>query len=64
MKKNIKWTINLDMDFPNDWNDDDILFYLNESSWCADNLIVLLDNYSKQNGCICEICSAEIKGEI
>lgn len=62
MKKNIKWTINLGMDFPNDWNDDDILFYLNESSWCADNLIVLLDNYSKHNGCICEICSAEIKG--
>ena len=35
-----------------------IEFYLNDSSWCCDNLIEELQKYSKENGCICEICTA------
>ena len=58
---NIKWTINLPMTFPNNWDDDMIDFYLNNSSWCCDNLIDELQKYSDEHGCICDICHAEVK---
>ena len=48
------------MDFPSDWTIQDIEFYLNESSYCCDNLIDLLQQYSKQHGCICEITECRI----
>ena len=47
--KTIDWHIHLPMDFPTDWDDEMIEFYLNESSWCCDNLIDLLEEYSKEN---------------
>ena len=58
--KTIDWHIHLPMDFPTDWDDEMIEFYLNESSWCCDNLIDLLEEYSKENGCICSICEAKV----
>ena len=33
---------------------------MNKSSWCCDNLIDLLEEYSKENGCICSICEAKV----
>lgn len=58
--KKIRFVIDLHMDFPEDWDNDMIWFHLNESSWCADNLIDLLKEHSKKNGCICDICNAEV----
>ena len=58
--KIIQWKINLPMDFPAEWTDEQILFYLNNSSWCCDNLIKELQNYSKEHGCICDITTAQI----
>ena len=52
----IKIEIHLPMSFPDDWDDDMIRFHLNESSWCADNIIDMLENYSGEHGCICGIC--------
>ena len=43
------------MTFPDDWTDQEILFYLNESSNCCDNRIRDLEDYSEKNGCICSI---------
>lgn len=60
MIKNITWTIDLPMEFPDDWNYEDILFKLNESSWCCSNLISLLEKYHKSVGCLCGIARAEI----
>ena len=48
------------MNFPADWSDEQILFYLNDSSWCCDNLIEELQKYSKEHGCICDITKAQI----
>lgn len=48
------------MNFPADWTDEQILFYLNDSSWCCDNLIEELQKYSKEHGCICDITKAQI----
>lgn len=58
--KTIDWHISLPMDFPEDWDNEMIEFHLNESSWCCDNLIDLLEKYSKENGCICNICEAKV----
>jgi hypothetical protein len=38
---------------PEFWNDDDINFHLNESSWCADNIIDELLEQSERIGCLC-----------
>lgn len=58
--KNIEIKINLPMDFPSDWTIQDIEFYLNESSYCCDNLIQLLQNYSIKYGCICNIIECKV----
>ena len=58
--KSVKWVINIPMDFPSDWDDEMIEFHLNESSWCCDNLIDLLKDYSEKHGCICGICEAKV----
>ena len=60
MKKTINWNIKLPMEFPDDWDTGLIEFHLNESSWCCDNLIDLLQRYSEEYGCICNICEAEV----
>lgn len=62
--KTIQWTINLPMDFPSDWDNDMIEFYLNESSWCCSNLISKLEKYDEKNGCICGICEAKVAEKI
>jgi len=56
----VKVTINLPMDFPEDWTDEDIEFYLNESSSCCDNRIDDLRRYSETHGCICSITNHEV----
>lgn len=54
----VKLSINLPMSFPEDWTDEEILFYLNESSSCCDNRIDDLKDYSEKNGCICSITNS------
>ena len=58
--KNIEIKINLPMDFLQDWEKEQIEFYLNDSSYCCDNLIDLLQEYSKKYGCICSITSCKV----
>lgn len=60
-ERTVQWIIKLPMDFPTDWNSDEINFYLNDSSWCCDNLIDELKKYSEKYGCICNICEAEVE---
>lgn len=48
------------MDFPEEWNTNEIEFYLNDSSYCCDNLINLLQDYSKKHGCICNITECKV----
>ena len=59
-EKIIRITIDLPMKFPIGWDDRLIEFHLNESSWCFDNLIDKLDQYSEEHGCICKICNARV----
>ena len=54
-KKIIRITIDLPMEFPASWDNGMIEWYLNEGTYCLDNLIDELSNYSEENGCICRI---------
>ena len=58
--KNIEIRIKLPIDFPEEWNIQQIEFYLNDSSYCCDNLIDLLQKYSKTHGCICSITECKV----
>ena len=60
MTKTVRWTIDLPMEFDDDWDDDLIEFHLNESSWCASNIIQLLDEYDQNVGCLCNIAEAKV----
>lgn len=60
MKKTVRFTIDLPMEFPDEWDSHMINFYINESSWCCSNLIDLLDKYDEEHGCICSICKGEV----
>ena len=64
-KKNvvIRWTIDLPMKFPKDWDREHIEFHLNESSWSCDNLVFELHKYIKKNGSIDSICVGKVKKE-
>lgn len=59
--RTVKITIHLPMSFPSCWDDKQINFHLNDSSWCASNLISELDKYDDKHGCICNICKLEVK---
>ena len=59
-KRVVNINIKLPMEFPDEWSDDDIWFNLNESSWCWSNLISLLEQYSDEHGCLCNICEGVV----
>lgn len=58
--RTIQLTITLPMDFPSDWTDDDIEFYLNESSYCLSNVLDIVHKYEEEHGCICAISEAHL----
>lgn len=58
--RNIRITIDLPMEFPLLWDEEMIEFNLNESGYCADNLIGELQRYSSKNGCICQITKCKV----
>ena len=62
-KRTVRIQIMLPMEFPDDMDDWEINFKLNESSWCWSNLIELLDAYDTENGCICNICEGRVVPE-
>lgn len=47
------------MSVPVGWNEDLVEFWLNESSWCADNIISELESQAARMGCLCDTFSAE-----
>lgn len=58
--RKVRITIDLPMEFPEEWGDEAINFHLNGSSWCWSNLLNLLYNYASANGCLCNICEGEV----
>lgn len=59
-KKTIRITIDLPMDFPEDWDNEMIEFHLNDSSYCCNNLIDELEKHSNEVGCLCWITKCKV----
>lgn len=59
-KRTVRITIDLPMDFPVSWDNDMIEWHLNEGTYCLDNLIDELFDYSEENGCICQIAKCKV----
>ena len=62
-KKIIRITIDLPMEFPEEWDNDMIEWHLNDGTYCLDNFIDKLSDYSEENGCICEITRCKVVDE-
>lgn len=56
----MRFTIDIPVNVPHSWSKDDIDFRYNGGTWCADNLIDMLEDYESKNGCLCGITSAEM----
>lgn len=59
-KKTIRITIDLPMDFPSEWDNKMIEFYLNESGYCCNGIVDELENYIEENHCICMITKCKV----
>lgn len=59
----VAYTITMPREVPEDWDDDMVEFYLNESSRCADHFIADLAEYCEtlkaKGGCLCDSHVAE-----
>lgn len=54
----IKLEVEYVVDVPDSWEEDDIDFHRNESSWCSDNGIEeIQDMLKRTKGCLCGKCS-------
>ncbi len=51
------FTIRMVLDVPEFWDNEDIEFKYNDGSWCADNLIDMIDRDNK--GCLCPYVTAK-----
>lgn len=42
------------------WSDGETESHLNDSGWCASNLIQYLEAYEKKHGCLCSVTEAKV----
>lgn len=59
-KRTVRIEVDLPMEFPKEWDDKQINFHLNESSWCFSNIIEILEKYDEEHGCLCSICKGKV----
>ena len=60
---NLDVTMHIVMDVPEDWNEGQIDFHYNMSSWCASNLLTYLDHREDSGRCLCNIIDVKYVGE-
>lgn len=60
---NIDFTIHVVMDVPEFWDESQINCHYNYSSWCASNLLSMLDTREETGRCLCNITDAKYMGE-
>ena len=49
----LRYSFILDVDVPHGWDEDQILFHRNDSSWCADNALYELEASTGDDACLC-----------
>lgn len=57
----VKFSVELVVDVPEDWDTDAIEFRYNDSSWCANNLFLphVMERVDKEGRCLCDFAEAE-----
>jgi hypothetical protein len=55
----VKYTFEIEICVPHSWDQDQINFHRNESSWCASNAIDDLVEFDNKVGCLCPYFEAE-----
>lgn len=66
-KVKVKYVYEIEIEVPYFWNEDDIEFHRNESSWCANNSIYEIEKYKdslKEHGCLCHAFSCDYIGDV
>jgi hypothetical protein len=61
-KVKVRMTVEYIISVPNEWDKDQIEFHRNDSTWCADNAIKELEEFSK-GGCLCQYTNFEYLGD-
>lgn len=59
----VQMTLEFVEDVPEDWEEDDINFHYNESSWCANNILNKLQYRTENVGCLCDCVDFKYVGE-
>lgn len=59
---NLDVTIHMVMSVPEDWDEGQIHWHYNEGSWCASNLLSILED-REEVGCLCNITEVKYVGE-
>lgn len=60
---NIDFTVHIVMDVPESWDEDQINWHYNEGTWCASNLLSILEDREDTDMCLCDITEAKYVGE-
>lgn len=55
----VRFTVEMVREVPEDWNRDSLEFHLNESSWCASNLIGDMEKIDTDAHCLCSNVTGE-----
>lgn len=58
-KVKIVASIELEIDVPHHWDESNVNFYQNDSSWCASNIIKVLQELDVKETCLCRRYSAD-----
>ncbi len=58
----VDFTVRVVVDIPEHWSKDDIEFKYNEGSWCADNLLDMIDR-DDCDCCLCHFMTATYVGD-
>lgn len=49
----VRMIVEYEIEVPNHWNEENVLFHRNEGSWCSDNAINELEELSQGGQCLC-----------
>lgn len=59
----VLYTIEIVEAVPEYWDQEMLEFHRNDSSWCASNLLTVLEGVKAAHGCLCAYVTAEYLGE-
>ena len=59
----VRMIVEYEVEVPNSWDEEIVMFHRNEGSWCSDNAISELEELSGSGQCLCSKTEFEYIGE-